>query len=141
MNRGFYFSILIIALVLSSSAPAFTGVNSEALSGISLPGKASLLDPSKLSMCNSLFFGYASGGGQKQGMGALSPTLGYSFTSTLFVRATVSKEYSFFGRESSDSGISLSGLEMSWMPSKNLHIQLEFGSVPFRRYSDSWYVR
>ncbi len=125
--------LLIIAgmIVFAHTAGlAFTGVSAPSLSMGERHTGVSLLDLSRVSIKNSLMFGYSSGVGRKESAGALFTTLGYRFSPRLMVRATLSKEFSIYGRDSSDQNISLSGLKVDWKPIDSMHFHLEFARVP-----------
>ncbi|MBN1424667.1 hypothetical protein JXA88_08925 [Candidatus Fermentibacteria bacterium] len=118
--------IAAILLALASGAGAYSGVTGVAAK--EPMGHLGFFDPSRLSIQNSMFFGYSSGGSHQHGSGALMTTIGYSFAPTLAFRATLAKEFTFLGRGASDEGISLSGLSLEWSPSRNLFFQLSFSA-------------
>ena len=130
-------AMIVGSLMWAPLSFAFTGVNPSVATGISLPETPSLFDPSRLSLSNTMLFSYSSSG-DDAARGALFTTLGYTVRPNLTVRATLSKEFTFLGQGPSDSGISLSGVEMNWMPTENLLVRLEFSSLPVRHYDDLW---
>jgi len=119
--------IVVGALAIcSAAAGAYPGVSTTTQKGpLSHLG---FLDASRLSIQNTMFFGYANDGSRQQGGGALMTTLGYAVNPRLTVRATLSKEFTFLGQGSSDEGISLSGLELEWNPSTSLYVRFAFSS-------------
>ena len=127
---------MIIGVIVAASGVgwAYSGVSEPTMTG----GFSSLgfLDSSRLTINNSLVFGYARSGQKQEGSGALMTTLGYELNPRLMVRATLSKQFTFLGRGPSDEGISLSGFEMSWTPSKHLFVRVAFSSPPLRTFSD-----
>ena len=123
-------AVCVLALLATSVAAgsAFTDLTAAAPQGpLSHLG---FLDASRLSIRNSLFFGYSSDGATQRGGGAFMTSLGYAVSPRLAVRATLAKEFTFLGRGPSDEGISLSGLDLEWTPSKNLFVHIAFSSPP-----------
>ncbi len=121
-------SVVIGAMVLAAAtAHGYVGISHESQGPFSRLG---LLDPSRLSMQQTIVVGYASGSGNREGHGAFLTTVGYSFGPRLALRATLSKEFSFLGQGRSDEGISLSELRLDWAPSKHFSLHLSFSSPP-----------
>ena len=139
MRMRIHVAMIAGVLLWSPLSFAFTGVNPSVITGIDLPRSPSLFDPSRLSLSNTMLFSYSSGGAEAA-RGALFTTVGYTVRPNLTVRATLSKEFTFLGQGPSDSGISLSGVEMNWMPTHNLFVRLEFSSVPVWQRDDPWRI-
>lgn len=118
--------IFAAVLVLCATAGAFPGTATPPSEGpLSHLG---FLDPSRLTIQNSMYVGYASNGSQRHAGGALTTTLGYALHPRFTMRATLSKEFTFMGRGPSDEGIALSGVELEWKPSPSLFVHVAFSS-------------
>ena len=128
--------LIVVGMVfLAVSASGYTGVQ-PSRSFIEDSNHLSLLDMSRVSLQNSLVFGYSSGGGVDRSAGALFTTMGYTFSPRLSIRATLSKEFIFQGTNESDSGVSLSGIQLNWKPADSIHLRFEFSRYPRVRESD-----
>jgi len=128
--------ITFIGLVfITTSAWGYTGVQ-PSLSFTKDSSSLSLLDMSRVSLQNSLVFGYSSSGGIQESAGALFTTVGYTFSPRLTVHATLSKQFTFQGANDSDSGISLSGVQLNWKPADSIHLRFEFSRYPRARETD-----
>ena len=129
--------LIILSAILLVSAPvfAYTGVQ-PSMSYTKDMSHLSLLDMSRVSLQNSLIFGYSSGGGVQESAGALFTTVGYTFSPRFTVQATLSKRFTFQGPDDSDSAVSVSGVQLNWKPVDSVHLRFEFSRYPQFRETD-----
>ena len=150
MNRWILaFSLLI----LTAASPAVAGDGDELFAGSesaqppsvfrtptqSLTG---ILDPTKLSLSNSVSFVYASGSGRSGMSGLYQNRIDYRLADPLTLHVLLGYEYTSplrrtFG-EPDEGGRFLPGFALSYRPSDNLFVRFQYRTVPSIYRSSDW---
>jgi hypothetical protein len=101
----------------------------------------SLFDPSRLTMHQSVSFGYYSGGAGSGSMGYYLNSLEYSISNPLKIRVDLgymANTSALFSRNSSSTktGTFVPGVSLDWRPSSAFHFSLDFRQVPVYNYGN-----
>jgi hypothetical protein len=89
----------------------------------------SIFDPSRLSISNSMVFGYSTGGYGYGGgtAGLFTSSLGYRISNRAALRVDVGAHVNpAFGGNSTDKGIFLQSAAFDWRPTRNSLVRLEY---------------
>ncbi|MBN1827505.1 MAG: hypothetical protein JW958_14750 [Candidatus Eisenbacteria bacterium] len=118
----------------SASPPSVFRLPSQSLSGI--------LDPTKLSLSNSVSFVYASGSGRAGMSGLYQNRLSYQLADPLTLTVLLGYEYTSplrrtFG-EPDEGGRFLPGFTLSYRPSDKFLMRVQYRTVPSLYQAGSW---
>ena len=137
--RSFFAATLLVFLLVAAPVRAQGGwqlPSSAVTSGESYatPRGSNLLprsifDPSRLSISNSMVFGYSTGGyGYASGTsGLFTSSLGYRVANNAALRVDVGAHVNpAFGGSGNDKGIFLQGAALDWRPTRNSLVRVEY---------------
>jgi len=143
MRQRWFLCVAIVLLLLpqflvaqeGNDGQTFLSRSSVDRFGNRLPGGLSLLNPSKFSMSHSYTMSYSSSGGKGTMMGLYMNSMNYRFSQPLSVTVHVGYLHQPFGKadsrlRTSNSAV-LSGLELTYRPSQNFFLKIEYGTTPF----------
>lgn len=111
----------------ASANPGFSGISTSAPRGSGLL-PASLFDPSRFSISNSLVFGVSTGSGYGNGTsGLFTSSLGYRLKPNMSLRLNVGAHVNpAFGSNGTAKGIFLEGASFDWRPTGNALLRVEY---------------
>ncbi len=122
----------------ASANPGFSGITTSAPRGGGLL-PASLFDPSRFSISNSLVFGVSTGSGYGKGTsGLFTSSLGYRLKPSMSLRLNVGAHVNpAFGSNETAKGIFLEGASFDWHPTGNSLLRVEYRDMR-SPLSNSW---
>ncbi len=138
MRTSFAACLLVLLLVASplhaQTSPSFTNpttaetFSSPRSTGGLLP--RGLFDPGKLTIRNSMTFGYSSGGPLGGSSGLFTSSLGYQLRSNALLPVDVGAHMNpAFSGNGTQQGIFLQGATFDWKPSTNSLVRVEYRDV------------
>ena len=151
MMSPWYRALVLVALLaaapvraqdLSTTAsanPGFSGITTSApRPGGLLP--ASLFDPSRFSISNSLVFGVSTGSGFGNGTsGLFTSSLGYRLKPNMALHVNVGAHVNpAFGSNETSRGIFLEGAAFDWRPSANSLLRVEYRDLRSPLQQNPW---
>lgn len=98
-------------------------------------------NPDKFHMRHSFDLSFATMGSQSLSLGTYTNSMSYEFTDNLVARTDLSMSYSPYntlpalnGKKNDLSSIYLSRAQLDYKPWENVHVQLQYRSIPFGSY-------